>query len=115
MAEQECIFCRIGRGEVPAEFLYRDDSVFAIRDINPKAPVHLLVIPFSHVGILTADPQPKPETLGKLVAVAAQLAREHGVDTDGYRLIINQGPDAGQTFPHLHLHLLAGHRLSDLG
>jgi len=115
VAEQECIFCRIGRGEVPAEFLYRDDSVFAIHDINPKAPVHLLVIPFSHLSALTADPQPTLETLGRLVAVAAQLAQEHGVDADGYRLTINQGPDASQTLPHLHLHLLAGRRLSDLG
>ena len=115
MAEQDCIFCKIGRGEVPSEFLYRDDSVYAIRDIRPKAPVHLLVIPFAHVGALTGEPESRLEAMGKLLVVAARLAKQEGVDGTGYRLVVNQGPDSGQEVAHLHLHLLAGRQLTTMG
>ena len=115
MAEQECIFCKIGQGEVPSELLYQDETVFAIRDINPKAPVHLLIIPFAHVGALNHEPGPQVEVMGKLLTTAVHLASEQGVDGDGYRLVINQGPNAGQEVPHLHMHLLAGWRLGAMG
>ena len=115
MADQACIFCRIGRGEVPSELLYRDDVVFAIRDIHPKAPVHLLIIPFAHVGMLSDEAGPTLEALGRLFTVARQLAQQEGVDADGYRLVVNQGPHSGQEVPHLHMHLLAGHRLAAIG
>ena len=115
MSELGCIFCKIGRGEVPAEVLYCNDRVYVIRDINPKAPVHLLVVPYAHIEAISSDPAPDSETLSSVVATAAQFASVHGIGQGGYRLVINQGPDAGQTLPHLHLHLLGGHQLSDLG
>ena len=115
MADQDCVFCKIGRGEIPSEFLYRDESVFAIRDIRPMAPVHFLVIPFTHIGALTGDAKGQVEVVGRLFSVAAQLARQQGADATGYRLVVNQGPDSGQEVPHLHVHLLAGRPLSAIG
>lgn len=115
MVEQDCIFCKIGRGEVRSELLYRDNAVYAIRDIRPKAPVHLLVIPLAHVGLLAGEPEARLEAMGKLLAVAVQLAKQEGVDGTGYRLVVNQGPNSGQEVPHLHLHLLAGRPLTALG
>jgi histidine triad (HIT) family protein len=115
MAEQECIFCRIGRGEVPSEFFYRDEVVFVIGNINPEAPVHLLVIPFAHVEALAEEPGESLATLHALFAGAAGGAREAGVANQGYRLVVNQGPNAGQEVTHLHMHLLAGRRLGGMG
>ena len=115
MQKEDCIFCKIGQGEAPAELLYRDDAVFAIRDIKPKAPVHVLIIPFDHVGALAGEPQSRFEGLGSLIAAATAVAKQLGVEEDGYRLVINQGPHSGQEVPHLHLHLLAGHHLGPMG
>ena len=113
--EEKCIFCKIGRGEVPAELLYRDDAFFAIRDIQPKVPVHVLIIPFDHVGALAGEPQARFQDLGGMIAAAASVAKQLGVEEEGYRLVINQGPQSGQEVPHLHLHLLAGRRLGPMG
>ena len=115
LAEQDCIFCKIGRGEISSEFLYRDDSAYVIRDIRPQAPVHLLVVPFAHVEALASEPQDRVEAMGRLLSVAVQVARQQGVDAAGYRLIVNEGPDSGQEVPHAHLHLLAGRPLGPLG
>ena len=112
---QECIFCQIGTGEVESEILHRDDSCFVIRDIAPKAPVHLLIIPnqhFTYLSYLTPDFFP---VLGGMFTTAEEMARGEGVGDTGYRLIINQGDDAGQMVPHLHLHLLAGRPLAAMG
>jgi diadenosine tetraphosphate (Ap4A) HIT family hydrolase len=114
MAE-ECIFCRIERGEIEADILHRDESCFVIRDIAPKAPLHLLVIPnrhFTYLAALTPDFYP---VLGGMFAAAKGMAEREGVSEGGYRLIINQGDAAGQQVPHLHLHVLAGRPLGSMG
>lgn len=108
MDTTDCIFCRIIAGELPADFLHNDDLVVAFRDITPKAPTHILLMPREHVaaaGVLTdAD----GHMLGRLFAVAAKLAREAGVAETGFRLVTNSGKGAGQSVPHLHFHLLGG-------
>lgn len=113
--EEDCIFCKIRDGEIPGDFLYRDDSCFVIRDINPAAPTHLLVIPSAHftfISGLTAEFHP---TLGKMFEAAHRVAAQEGVDASGYRLVINQGADAGQMIDHLHLHVLGGRPLGAMG
>ncbi|MBI4339621.1 MAG: histidine triad nucleotide-binding protein [Chloroflexi bacterium] len=112
---QDCIFCRIGRGEIPSDILFRDERCFVVRDIHPLAPTHLLIIPFLHITSL-ADIGPGQEpAFGHLLAVAGEMARREGVALSGYRLSINQGPDSGQGIPHVHLHLLGGKKLPELG
>jgi len=102
----DCLFCRIAKGEVKAEVVYRTPSVVAIRDINPQAPVHVLVIPTEHVESLddTADPQ----FLGDLLVAAREVARQQRLDIRGYRVVINTKAEAGQTVPHIHVHVLGG-------
>jgi len=101
-----CIFCRIAKGEIPSTIVRQDDRTVVFRDLNPQAPTHLLVIPRKHVG-KAADLSPEDELLaGRLVLMAATVAREQGI-TD-YRLVMNCGAKAGQSVFHLHLHLLAG-------
>ncbi|MFQ3680322.1 MAG: histidine triad nucleotide-binding protein [Pseudanabaenaceae cyanobacterium] len=106
----DTIFSKIIRREIPADIVFEDDRALAFRDINPQAPVHILVIP-KHPIAMVAEAQPADEPLlGHLLVVAAQVAREQGL-TNGYRLVINNGADAGQTVFHLHLHLLGGRSL----
>ena len=110
----QCIFCKINRGEIPSDILYRDDDCFVIRDIAPKAPVHLLVIPtvhFTYLGGLSEEFQP---VLGRMFSAAKDMAAREGVVDSGYRLVINQGPDSGQEVPHLHLHVLGGRHLGGM-
>ena len=114
MAE-DCIFCKIGGGEIESEILYRDDNCFVIRDIAPKAPVHLLVIPLRHFTELTNMTPSDHEMLGGLYQAAQEVARREGVDSTGYRLIVNQGVNAGQQVPHLHLHVMGGRQLRGMG
>ena len=102
----DCLFCRIAAGEIPVEAVYQDDSVFAFRDINPQAPVHVLVIPKAHVGNAASLSADAPVT--QMVRAAAQIARQQGIAEGGYRLVFNVGPNAGETVPHLHLHLIGG-------
>jgi len=106
-----CIFCRIARGEATAEVLYQDDLVTAFRDIRPQAPTHVLVVPNRHIPAVAAVKADDAELLGRMVTVANRLAEDEGVAQSGYRLVINNGPQAGQSVKHLHLHLLAGRRL----
>ena len=108
MTDENCLFCRIGRGEVPADIVHEDDLVLAFRDINPKAPTHILLTPRNHVKSAADLDQPDAEMLGRLFAVAAQLAREAGIADRGFRLVTNSGPAAGQSVDHLHFHLLGG-------
>ena len=115
MTEQDCIFCRIGRGDVPAEKVYDDGEAFAIRDINPKAKVHILVIPHAHVGALAGESAASAAAAAHCLEAAPGIAREHGVEESGYRLVANQGPDSGQEVPHFHLHILGGQRLGAMG
>jgi histidine triad (HIT) family protein len=108
---EDCLFCRIVRGEIPANFVHRGEGVTAFRDIAPQAPTHILVIPDQHVAGAAETLMEHDEVVGRLVRVAAELARQEGIEQSGYRLIINQGRDAGQSVPHLHLHLLGGRPL----
>jgi histidine triad (HIT) family protein len=106
----DCIFCRIIRGEAPAKKVYEDERALVFEDINPQAPTHVLIIPKKHiVGLKEAQPE-DAEIIGYLHLVAAQIARQRGIE-DGYRTVFNVGPRAGQSVFHLHLHLLGGRSL----
>ncbi len=102
------IFAQIARGEIPADIVYKDDEVVAFRDINPQAPTHLLVIPRKPIPTLDAAQPEDAELLGRLLLVAAQVAREAGIAEQGYRTVINCNAAAGQTVYHLHVHVLGG-------
>ena len=107
----DCIFCKIIAGEIPSTQVYTDALVTAFRDINPAAPIHVLIIPNQHIASVN-DLQPEDENLaGHMVLVAQHIAAQEGIRESGYRLIINNGPDGGQEVFHLHLHLLGGHRM----
>jgi histidine triad (HIT) family protein len=110
-----CVFCRIRDGEIPSEFVYEDDRSFVIRDINPQAPTHLLVIPKEHIeAVSTLTPASLP-LMGYLTGVANNVAKTAGIANSGYRLVLNDGPDARNEVPHLHLHVLGGKLLGYLG
>ena len=104
----DCIFCKIAAGEIPGDILYRDDFCFVIRDIAPKAPTHLLVIPKKAIATINDIGEDDRELVGHLYWVAGKLAKEMGFDEDGYRTVMNCGENSGQTVFHIHLHLLAG-------
>jgi histidine triad (HIT) family protein len=108
----ECLFCRVVAGQIPATVIYRDDKVVAFRDINPQAPVHVLLIPVRHIPSLVALSEDDDELVGYLVRKAAQIAKEEGVAESGFRLVANAGPNAGQSVDHVHVHLLGGRALS---
>jgi diadenosine tetraphosphate (Ap4A) HIT family hydrolase len=111
----DCLFCKFASGAIPVPKAYEDERCIAIADIAPKAPTHLLLIPKEHfVGAPEVNAAREALT-GHLVAVAAQLAREKGLEQGGYRLVLNSGSDAGQTVFHLHLHLLGGRALGEMG
>lgn len=103
-----CLFCRIAAGEVPATVVQQDDEVLAFRDIDPKAPVHTLVIPRRHVASVNELTDTDHDLVGKLVATAKAIAKSEGIAESGYRLVMNTGPDAGQSVAHIHLHVLGG-------
>ena len=110
----ECLFCRIAEGSLPTEFVYEDPHVVAFRDINPAAPVHILVVPRAHIETVAALGTDSKGVMSLLASAANRIARETGVDAGGYRLIVNCGPDGGQTVYHLHMHLLGGRRMPEL-
>lgn len=109
----DCIFCQIASGKIPSDIVYQDKEILAFRDINPKAPVHILIIPKKHIASLDQLSQSDTALVGRMVAVASRLAKDEGVAEKGYRLAINCGKEGGQLVPHLHLHLLGGRQLSD--
>lgn len=102
----DCLFCRIVARTLPARIVYDDDEVLAFHDVNPRAPLHVLVVPKVHVGSLAEAAD--PVLVGRLVLAAAAIAKEKGVAERGFRVLTNSGPEAGQTVFHLHFHLLAG-------
>ena len=106
---RDCLFCRLVRGEIPAAIVAETPECVAFRDINPQAPVHVLVIPREHVASL--DEARDAALVGRLALLAAEIARREGVAEFGYRTVINTNADAGQSVAHLHLHLLGGRRL----
>ena len=107
----DCLFCRMAAGEIPVAKVHEDELVFAIRDINPQAPTHVLVIPVAHVRSAADLGDADAPMLARLFAVAAEIARAEGL-TEGFRLVANTGPDGGQTVPHLHIHLLGGRSMT---
>jgi histidine triad (HIT) family protein len=109
----DCIFCKIVGGEIPSDTVYRDEKVFAFRDINPQAPVHVLVIPVRHIASLAELTEADAPLVGHMVYVASQVARQEGIAERGYRLAISCGWEGGQAVPHLHLHLLGGRQMAD--
>jgi histidine triad (HIT) family protein len=103
----DCLFCRMASGEIQVAKVHEDDLVFAIRDINPQAPTHVLVMPVAHVPSAAALTEADAPLLARLFSAAAKIAEQDGLDA-GWRLVSNVGPYGGQTVPHLHLHLLGG-------
>ncbi len=113
---EDCIFCKIAAGIIPSTKMYEDDRAFAFRDINPQAPVHVLIIPKKHYKNLAELDSADHELMGHLLDVAVSVARDSGLTIEGYRVAINSGPQGGQVVQHVHFHLLGGRQLSgDLG
>ena len=110
--ERVCIFCKIVKGEVPTQKIYEDTEIIAFKDIQPKAPVHLLIIPRKHIPTLLDLTDQESILMGKLLLVANKLAKENDIDESGYRLVFNCNRDAGQAVYHIHLHLLGGRQLN---
>ena len=113
MPEQSCIFCSIAAKDTPAEFVYQDEQVVAIKDVNPQAPVHILVIPREH-NLESLNDMSKLDLslVGHLLYTAAKVANQMGIAESGYRVVINTGEAAGQSVPHLHAHVLGGRNLA---
>ena len=108
----ECLFCAIVEGKIKANLVYQDDAVVAFKDIAPKAPVHILIIPRKHVVSVLDLEAGDGELTGRIFQIAAKLAREQGIAESGFRMVVNSGADAGQSVFHLHYHLLGGRRMS---
>jgi histidine triad (HIT) family protein len=106
----DCLFCKIVAGKIPAKKVYEDEKVFVFEDINPQAPTHVLIVPKKHVAGLDQASAADAEIIGYCQLAAAKIARERGL-TNGFRTVYNVGPDAGQTVFHLHLHMLGGRRM----
>jgi histidine triad (HIT) family protein len=107
----ECIFCRIAAGEVPSDIVYQDEDFLAFRDILPRAPTHVLIIPKTHITSVAELAEEQQELAGRLIIIAKNLAEKEGIAKNGYRLVINCGTEGGQLVPHLHLHLIGGRKL----
>jgi len=110
MSEENCLFCKIIQGKIPGNFVHQDDSCVVIRDINPQAPMHMLVIPREHIESLADATQKEEGLLGHLLRVGARVANDQ--DQESYRTVINTGADAGQSVFHLHVHILAGRAMN---
>jgi histidine triad (HIT) family protein len=106
-----CLFCKIASGEIPSAAIYQDERVYAFADINPKAPVHILIVPREHIGSLAETTAEQSALLGHLMSVAAEIAHNKGL-ANGYRVVVNTGEDGGQTVDHLHLHLMGGRQMT---
>ncbi|MBE6936601.1 MAG: histidine triad nucleotide-binding protein [Ruminococcaceae bacterium] len=108
----DCIFCKIIAGEIPSTKVYEDERVLAFRDIAPMAPTHILVIPKEHIPSFAYINEENAPLVAHILAVAAKIAREEGLEEGGYRIVSNCGDDAGQTVKHLHFHILGGRKLT---
>ncbi len=107
----DCIFCKIANGSIPSAKVYEDDRYYAFRDISPAAPVHVLVIPKQHVANVL-EGAAEPGLMEGLMAAAAAIARQEGLEENGFRLVVNTGEDGGQSVLHLHVHVLGGRKLA---
>ena len=112
MSVENCLFCKIAGGQIPAKIVYQDQDVVAFADINPQAPQHVLLIPRRHIDSMTDITAEDGPVLASLFMAATKVARELGIDKSGFRLVANVGPDAGQSVFHLHFHLLGGRKLA---
>ena len=115
MNTTDCIFCKIVRGEIPCEKLYEDDDLLAFEDANPAAPVHFLVIPREHIETLDDVEERHKAMLGKMMLVATKIARDKGIGATGYRQVINCRKSGGQVVFHLHLHIMGGRDMRQMG
>lgn len=111
----DCVFCKIIAGEIPSSKVHEDQLVTAFRDINPVAPTHILIVPNQHIPSINELAPEDEATIGYLFTIARKIAAQEGLAETGYRLIINTGPDGGQVVFHLHLHLLGGRKLRQMG
>ena len=109
---ENCIFCKIVRKEIPAKIVYEDDDIMAFYDINPQAPIHVLVIPKKHISSLAEVQDEDLQLLGKLLLGASKVAKKLGISEDGYRVVINTNRDAQQTVFHIHVHVIGGRPMS---
>jgi histidine triad (HIT) family protein len=112
MSEQDCLFCKIVAKEIPADIIWESDSVVAFRDINPKAPTHVLVIPTRHIATMNDLSDGDRGSIGDLFLAATAIAADEGLAEDGYRVVMNCNAAAGQTVFHIHLHLLGGRQMT---
>ena len=103
-----CLFCEIIDRNIPADIVFEDDEILAFRDVDPRAPVHILIIPKKHISGLSEANESDRELMGRICIAASEIAGREGIDRSGYRLVVNSGPDAGQAVDHLHFHLLGG-------
>ena len=110
---ENCLFCKIIRGEVPSDKVYEDDEILAFKDINPAAKIHILVIPKKHITSLANLEKEDEVLVGKIYGVINKIAKEYGFIDNGYRVIVNCGEDGGQEVMHLHFHILAGEKLGE--
>ena len=111
MTEADCIFCRIGKGEVPAKIVREDADTVAFRDLDPRAPLHVLIIPRRHIASVNDVVDTDRDVMGALFIAARDVARLEGVAEDGYRVVMNTGAAAGQSVHHIHMHVLGGRDL----
>ncbi len=109
---KECLFCKIASKELPAEFVWEDEQVIAIKDVNPVAPTHILLIPKKHISSINAATNDDLELIGHMQIIAAQVAKKLKIAESGYRLVNNCGEQGGQTVNHIHYHLLGGRHMS---
>ena len=108
----DCIFCKIAQHKIQAKIVYEDEEIVAFRDVNPQAPVHILIIPRKHIGSVNSLSEADDALVGRIHRVGKKLVKEESCAETGFRLVLNTGPDAGQTVDHLHFHLLGGRRFS---
>ena len=111
--DENCTFCKIIKGEIPSNKVYEDEEILAFKDINPAAPIHILVIPKKHLESLTTMKEGDEKIISKIYQVINIIAEKQGFKEKGYRVIVNCGKDGGQEVPHLHFHLLAGTQFGD--
>ena len=110
---EDCLFCKIIKGDIPSTKVYEDEFVYAFKDINPEAPVHILVVPKKHIKSMNEIEEIDEKLIGKIFFAIKKIAKEQGIAEQGYRVISNCGKDAGQTVMHLHFHILGGRKLGE--
>jgi len=112
MADKDCIFCKIAQHKIPSKIVYEDEDIIAFRDIDPKAPVHILLIPKRHIPSIKELTETDEKIVGKIHRISQKIADGESIAQSGFRIVANTGPDAGQAVAHLHFHLIGGRKLS---